>query len=102
MLLAALLIPQGLLLSAMRSFFLLTMNLALIASPRPQQHVTLSYARSLTHGTVHHSSSDGAISPPCDILPLRLSTLSVTGVQLTGLNTQGCFTLRLLTILSET
>ena len=86
----------------MRSFLLLTMTLALIASPRRGQHVTFSYARSLTWGIAHHRSSDGAISPPYDILPPWLSVLSVTCVQLTGLNIQGCFTLRLLTTLSKT
>ena len=50
----------------------------------------------------HHSSSDSAILPPCEILPLQLSVLNVTRVQLTRLNIQGCFTLRLLTVLSET
>ena len=58
-------------------FLLLMMTLVLIASPRPRQHVTLSYTQSSTRGTVHHNSSDGAISPPCNILPLRLSLLSV-------------------------
>ena len=87
-------------LSAIRSFLLLTMTLILIASPCPGRHVTLSSAWSLT--AAHHSSSDGAISPPYDILPLRLNVPSVTCVQLTGLNTQGCFILRLLTVLGET
>ena len=85
----------------MRSFLLLAMTLVLIASLRPGKHVTLSYAQSSTYDTAHHNSSDGAISPLCDILPLQISALSVTRVQLTGLNIQGCFTLRLLTVLSE-
>ena len=86
----------------MCSFLLLMMTLALIASSCPGQHVTLSYARSLACGIAHHSSSDGAILPPCDILPLRLIVPRVTSVRLTGLNIQGCFTLRLLTVLGET
>ena len=63
--------------AVMRNFLLLAMIPTSIASPRPGQHLTLSYAQSSTRGIAHHSSSDGAISPPCDILPLRLSVLSL-------------------------
>ena len=80
-LLVALLSLRDVSLSAVRSFLLLTMTLTLIASPRPGKHVTFSYAQPLTHGIVRHNSSDGAISPPCDTLPLRLSVLSVLVVQ---------------------
>ena len=59
------------------NFHLLTISLTLSHRCAPRHSQPLLNAKPSARGIAHRSSSTGAISPVCDILPPRLCTLSV-------------------------